>query len=399
VAALSLAGCGGAGGGTGDGAGGAGAGGTASDRTPVHIGASVSATGSNGNIGKYQEEAYKLWASQVTQRGGLLGRPVKLTIYDDASDPTTGTRLYEKLISEDKVDLVLGPYASSVTLAASTVTEKYKFPMLSAGASASDIWKRSYRYIFGVYSIAESYFQGVIDLAVRNNLRSIAIVNEDTVFPNATAAGTAQYARQKGLQVVLQEKYPAKATDVSSLLTKVKAAAPDVLVGGSYEPDSMLITRQLKDLDVNVKLLAFSVGAANPAFGESLGPLADYVFGPSMWEPDLKTPGNAEFLDAYKKMWNREPDYHSATGYAGGQILEAAAKKANSLDREKVRDALASIEVQTILPGRYKVDGAGMQTAHTPVTIQWQGTAKAIVSPDAMATGSPKLPMPEWKSR
>ena len=376
-----------------------GAGGTASDKTPVNIGASVSATGSNGNIGKYQKEAYELWAEQINQRGGLMGRPVQMTILDDASDPTTGTKLYEKLITEDKVDLVLGPYASSVTLAASTVTEKYKYPMLAAGASASDIWKRNYKYVFGVYSIAESYFYGILELALKNNLTKLAIVNEDTVFPNATAAGTAAYARQKGMQVVYQEKYPAKATDVSSMLTKVKAAAPQVLVGGSYEPDGMLITRQMKDLDVNVKMLAFSVGAANPEFYAGVGPLADYVFGPSMWEPDLKTPGNKEFLDAYKKKWGRDPDYHSATGFAGGQILEAAAKKAGSLDREKLREAFSTLETTTILPGKYKVDETGTQTGHIPVAIQWQGKEKVIVSPEGMATGKAKLPMPEWKGR
>ena len=391
LAALALAGCGPAGG--------AGAPGTGGEKRPVVIGASVSTTGSNGRIGLYQSEAYQLWEEQVNQRGGLLGRPVKVLIYDDASDPTTGAKLYEKLITEDKVDLVLGPYASSVTMASSTVTEKYKFPMLAAGASASDIWKRNYKYIFGVYSIAETYFHGVIELAVKQGYKTIAVVNEDTVFPNATAAGTADYAKSKGMTVVLQEKYPARITDVSSLLTKVKSASPDVLVGGSYEPDSILITRQAKDLDLAPKLMAFSVGAATPEYGQALGPDAEYIFGPSMWEPDLKTTGNREFVESYKKKWNREPDYHAATGFAGGQILEAAAKKANSLDREKLREALATLDTSTVLPGRYKVDEAGMQTAHTPVTIQWQGKEKVIVFPDNLATGKVKLPVPPWKSR
>jgi branched-chain amino acid transport system substrate-binding protein len=172
-------------------------------------------------------------------------------------------------------------------------------------------------------------------------------------------------------------------------------------VGGSYEPDSMLITRQAKELDLAPKMLAFSVGAATPLFGQGLGPDADYVFGPSMWEPSLTTPGNKEFLDTYQKKWGREPDYHAATGFAGGQILEAAAKKAGTLDREKLRDALASLETTTILPGRYKVDENGMQTGHIPVLIQWQGKEKPVIWPDQFkASGaSAKLPMPAWKSR
>jgi branched-chain amino acid transport system substrate-binding protein len=396
--ALGLTGCGQDGGGPGARAG---TGDAGAAKTPVTIGASVSTTGSNGNIGKYQFEAYQLWEEQVNARGGLLGRPVKMTILDDASDPTTGQKLYEKLISEDKVDLVLGPYASSVTMASSTTTEKYKYPLLAAGASASDIWKRSYRYVFGVYSIAETYFNGVIELATKQGYKTMAILHEDTVFPTATANGTAAQAQAKGMQVVFKESYPIRVTDVSSLLTKIKGLNPDVVVGGSYEPDSMLITRQAKELDLAPKLMAFSVGAATPLFGQGLGPDADYVFGPSMWEPSLSTPGNKEFLDTYQKKWGREPDYHAATGFAGGQILEAAAKKAGTLDREKLREALLSLETTTILPGRYKVDENGMQTGHIPVLIQWQGKEKPIVWPDQFKAGgaSAKLPMPAWKSR
>jgi branched-chain amino acid transport system substrate-binding protein len=201
------------------------------------------------------------------------------------------------------------------------------------------------------------------------------------------------------MRIVFQGLYPAKATDLSSLITKVKAAKPEVLVGGSYQTDAVLITRQAKELDLNVKMLSFSVGAAMPEFGEGLGKDADFVFGPSMWEPSLNTKGNIEFLNMYKKKWNREPDYHAATGFAGGQILEAAVGKAKSLDREKIREALSTIEVDTVLPGKYKVDDTGAQTAHVPVVIQWQGTEKPVIGPDAMATGKPKLPMPEWKSR
>ncbi len=390
--ANALAACGGA-------AGESGAGGTASNKSPVTIGATISTTGASAAGGKLQKEGYELWVEQTNQRGGLMGRQVQLSMLDDQSDPTTAAKLYEKLISEDKVELILGPYSNSLTQAASTATEKLKYPMIAAGASASDIWKRNYKYVFGVFSVAESFLFGVLDLAVGNNLSRLAIVNEDTVFPNATAAGTVAYARQKGMQLAYQEKYPQKATDVTSMLNKVKAAAPQVLVGGSYEPDAILITKQMKELDLNVKLLAFSVGAATPEYVTGAGALADYVCGPSMWEPELKTPGNKEFVDVYKKKWSHDPDYRAATGFAGGQILEAAAKKAGSLDREKVRDALSTLEATTILPGKYKVDETGVQTGHVPAVIQWQGKDKVIVAPDAMATGKPKLPMPEWKGR
>ncbi|MFN8534077.1 MAG: ABC transporter substrate-binding protein [Dehalococcoidia bacterium] len=366
---------------------------------PIKIGAAVSTTGSNGKVGEYQYRAFLLWEEQINQRGGLLGRPVKMTILDDQSDPSTGARLYEKLITEDKVDLVLGPYASNVTLAVSQVTEKYRYPMIAAGASASDIWKREFRYIFGVYSVAETYFNGMIDLGAKQGYKSVAILYEDTVFPKATASGTADEAKRKGLNVVFMEAYPAKVTDVSALLTKIKPLNPDMILGGSYLPDSVLITRQAKELDLTPKAWGFSVGTATPDYGQNLGRDANFIFGPSMWEPQLKTKDNQAFFDAYMKKWSAEPDYHSATGYAACQVMEAAVKRVGALDREKLRDALSAIEMDTVLPGKYKVDATGVCTGHIPVTVQWQNGAKQIVAPDTLATGRPIMPDPGWRAR
>jgi branched-chain amino acid transport system substrate-binding protein len=272
--------------------------------------------------------------------------------------------------------------------------------MLAAGASASDLWLRGDRkYLFGVFSIAESYFSGVVEIAQKEGYRTIAVVSEDTLFPKSTANGTVKLAQDKGLQVVVQEQYPQKVADVSSLIQKIKAANADVLVGGSYLPDALLLTRQSKDLDYNPKLLAFSVGAAMPDFGESLGKDADYVFGPSMWEPELNTPGNQEFVRAYTEAFNREPDYHSAAGYSACQVLEAAVTAVGALDNQRIRDWLSSAEMETVLPGKYKVDANGMMVGHDAITVQWQGADKVIVWPAKYAQGSYKLPTPAWSRR
>ncbi|GIW10653.1 MAG: branched-chain amino acid ABC transporter substrate-binding protein [Dehalococcoidia bacterium] len=367
---------------------------------PIRIGAAVSTTGSNGKVGEYQYRAFLLWEDQVNQRGGLLGRPVKLTILDDQSDPATGARLYEKLITEDKVDLVLGPYASNVTLAVSQVTEKYRYPMIAAGASASEIWQRGFRYIFGIYSVAETYFNGLIELAAKQGYKTVAIIFEDTVFPRATAQGAAEEVKKRGMQVVFMESYPARVSDVSALLSKIKPLNPDVILGGSYLPDSVLITRQAKELDINPKIWGFSVGTATPDYGQNLGRDANYIFGPSMWEPQLKTKDNQAFFEAYMKKWNAEPDYHSATGYAACQVTEEAVKRVGSLDREKLRDMLAQLDMETVLPGKYKVDpNTGVSVGHIAVTIQWQQGQKQIVYPEQYATARPILPDPGWRAR
>ncbi|MBA2278709.1 MAG: amino acid ABC transporter substrate-binding protein [Chloroflexia bacterium] len=367
---------------------------------PITIGASISTTGSNGRTGQYQQEAYLLWEEQKNAAGGVLGRPVRMVIYDDQSDPATGARLYERLITEDQVNLILGPYASSVTQAVAQVTERYGQPLLVAGASAGEIWERGYRSVFGVYSIAQDYFRDIVlNIATAQGYKTAAVMYEDTIFPTSTAQGAIAHCGEAGIEVVVEEQYPAEATDVSSALTRVRDAAPDMLIGGSYLPDSVLITRQAKELGVNPKLFAFSVGAAQPDFLETLGPDANFVLGPSMWEPEIETEGNADFLAAYRAKWSRDPDYHAATGYAGCQILEAAVTSAGEINLEAITEQLFSLTMPTVLPGQYQVDETGKQTGHIPLTVQWQEGAKALVAPEDLKTGDLVLPTPPWDQR
>lgn len=367
---------------------------------PIRIGAAVSTTGSNGRTGLYQQEAYLLWEAQKNASGGLLGRPVEFVIYDDQSDPTTGSRLYERLITEDEVDLVLGPYSSGVTLAAAQITERYGYPMLVAGASAGEIWDSGFQYVFGVYSIAQDYFKDIVtNIAPAQGYTTAAVIYEDAVFPMSTGQGAVAHCEDAGIEVVLEETYPQKATDVSSVLTQIRDLNPDMLIGGSYLPDAVLITRQSKELGVNPKLFAFSVGAAQPDYVETLGADANYVLGPSMWEPEIETQGNADFLAAYQEMWDRDPDYHAATGYAGCQILETAVTNVGEIDLEALREELLGLTMETILPGEYKVDETGKQVGHIPLTVQWQDGEKALVAPEDLKTGDIMLPTPAWDER
>lgn len=367
---------------------------------PIRIGASVSTSGTNGRTGLYQQEAFKLWEAQKNANGGLLGRPVEFVIYDDQSDPTTGARLYEKLITEDEVDLVLGPYASGVTQAVAQVTEQYGYPLLVAGASANSIWESGHQRVFGVYSVAGDYFKDIVtNIAPAQGFTTAAVIYEDAVFPMSTGEGAVSWAEEAGIEVVLEESYPQKATDVTGVLTKIRDLNPDMLIGGSYLPDSVLIQRQAKDLKLECKLYTYSVGAAQPDFVETLGEDANWVLGPSMWEPEIETPGNKDFFDAYVEMFDRDPDYHAATGYAGCQILEAAVTNVGELDLDAIADELFSLEMENILPGGYKVDETGKQVGHIPLTVQWQDGEKVIVAPDNLTTGDIDLPTPSWDER
>ncbi len=365
---------------------------------PIRIGASLSLTGTYAKLGKNQHEGYQLCEKDLNAKGGLLGRRVQLVVYDDQSMPATAVRLYEKLITEDKVDAIMGPYSSPVTEAAVNVTEKYKKVMVAPLAATTSIFKKGRKYIFMVISPAEAYLEGLVDMAAKRGLKTVAVVNEDTLFSKAAAAGAVEIAKKKGLQVVFAEAYPKGNTDFSALLTKVKAANPDVLAAATYFDDAVALTRQMKELNVNPKMFGVTVGGDLPEFYDTLKQNAEYIYGATQWEHTLPYPGNPEYFEAYKKDFGHEPSYHSTAGYAGCLIYAEAVKRANSLDADKVREQLLKLEMRTPF-GDYKVEADGFQVAHKMVTFQWQREKKVTVWPDELAQGKPLFPTPPWTSR
>jgi branched-chain amino acid transport system substrate-binding protein len=219
------------------------------------------------------------------------------------------------------------------------------------------------------------------------------------LFPISEINGAKAYLTKIEANIVLDEKYPPTATDLSSTLTHVRDANPDVLLGGTYTPDSELIIRQSKELGVNPKLYGLTVGPGDPNFVANLGADANWVTSPSLWEEVITTPGNADFVKAYNTRYNRPIDYHAATGYSGGMVLEAAVKQAGTLDRDKIRDALATIRLPTLLPGEYRVDEAGAQIGHIMMTIQIQHGKRVVIAPKDAATGTVMAPTPPWSAR
>jgi branched-chain amino acid transport system substrate-binding protein len=368
-------------------------------QTPIKIGASMSVTGTYAKPGTYQKQGYDVCIDELNAKGGILGRKVELVIYDDQSTPATAVRLYEKLITEDKVDAVMGPYSSAVSEAVANVTEKYKKVMVAPLAATTSIFKKGRKYIFMVITPAENYLDGLIDMAAKRGLKTVAIIHEDTLFPKASAAGTVEAAKKKGMQVVLQEAYPKGNTDFSALLVKIKAANPDVIAAGTYFDDAVAITRQMKELNVNPKMFGLTVGGDLPEFYDLLKQNAEYVYGSTQWDESLPYPGQKEFLAAYKaKFKGQEPSYHTAAGYAGCLIYADAVKKAGSLDADKVRDQLLKMEIKTAF-GDYKVEPDGFQIAHKMVMLQWQDGKRIVVWPDDLANGKIRYPTPEWGKR
>ena len=386
--------------------------GAAQAQAPIKIGASVSTTGSFAALGQNQFRGYQLCIKRANDKGGVLGRKIELLTEDDKSDPATAVQIYERLITEKHVDAILGPYGSASADAVADISEKHRMPMIAPLAATTAIFKKGRKYVFMVQSPAETWLEGLIDLAVKRGLKTVAVIYEDTVFPRAAAAGAAEFAKRKGLTVVLNEAYPKGTADFAALLTKVRAVNPDVLAAGTYFEDAVAITRQMKTLDVNPRMFAVTVGGDLPKFHETLGKSAEYVYGATQWDPGLITlragglipvarqyPGAKEFVEDHQKMFpGADLSYHSAAGFSGCEILLESIRRAGSLDGERVRAALLKLEMNTVF-GPFRVDAGGFQVGHKALMIQWQDGKKAIVAPEELAADKPRFPTPEWSKR
>ena len=378
---------------------------------PLRIGMSLSQTGLYAAPGQ-NLRARQLCVKHANEKGGVLGRRIELIVEDDRSKATTAVAIYEKLITRDKVDAILGPYNSAIVEAVADVTEKHKMPMVSPSGTVTSIYKKGRKFVFMVSSATEVYLEGFIDMAAKRGLKTVALIHEDRIFPRAVAQGGLELAKKRGLSVVLVEAYPQGTTDFSAVLTKVRGANPDVLAAGTDFEDAVAITRQLRELHVNPKMFAATVGVDLPQFHQLLGRGAEFVYGPSQWEAELvalragglipiarQYPGAREFVEAHRKEYpGAELSYHSAAGYGGCQVLVEAIRRAGSLDSEKVRAAILKMDLNTVF-GAFKVDPDGFQIAHKMVIFQWQDGKKVIVWPEELAPVKARFPTPPWSQR
>jgi branched-chain amino acid transport system substrate-binding protein len=362
----------------------------------IRIGASIAITGGDAIQGGYVREGYLLCQKHVNEKGGVLGRPIEFLIRDDGSDPKTAVSLYEQLITEDKVDAVMGPYGSPITDAVADVTEKHRKLMIAPAAATTAIWEKGRRYLVMVLSPLEASTEGTIDLAARHGLKTIGLIG--SLARPAIIKGALELARKQGLEVVVHETFPAGTTDFSAMLNQVKAAKPDVLVVGAPVAEAIAFTRQVRELDVDVKMYGATPGGAFPDYYKTLGNTAEFVYSGSQWEPGLPYPGNQEFVAAYQQEFTRAPASNAAASYAGCQLFVDAVKRADSLDSDKLWEALLKLKSQTVI-GDFAVDERGFQVAHKAITIQWQDGKSAVVWPDAAATSKPRFPTPPWSQR
>ncbi|RAJ94869.1 amino acid ABC transporter substrate-binding protein [Aliidiomarina maris] len=350
---------------------------------PLKIGATMSNSGAYATQGQAAGQGYQLCVQHLNQQGGILGREVVLTLHDDGSDSAQARTLYRQLIEDEHVDLILGPYGSTLTEAIADITEQHRMVQITPLAATSSIWQQGRQYLFMVLPPAEMFLAGLIDLAAERELSRVAIIHEDALFPAAAAHGAQNLAVERGLDVRLFQHYPSGEGDFDAMAQALAAQDIEVLAMAASNLTNFIdMQRALKAH--NVELAMFGTSGAVQQFSDELGADAEGVFGLSAWEPAAPNPGAAEFTAAYTEAYGRAPAFHSAGAYASCQLLAAAVEEVGSTDQDALREALLATDTTTVF-GRFAVDERGYQTAHEGLFIQWQDAQKVIVWPASVA--------------
>lgn len=374
----------------------------------IVLGASVQLTGPVANTGRYYRDAYQFAVDKINADGGVKidGKSHKLALklYDNQSDVNLSVRQYVQLVSQDKVNLLLGPFASNFALADSAVSEKYKIPMVQGGGASDQIFARHFKYIFGTLAPASDYFGSTINMlkALKTPPKTVALLYADDAFDVSVAEGTRPLLKKAGFDTVMDERYSSNTSDFNSLLSQIKAKNVDAVLVAGHETEVLNFVRQSKSLAVAPKMYSFTVGVPSEDFRKALGKDADYAYGMTAWLPSAKLKdrwfGDAEqFATAYKAKFGYDPDYHAASGVADVEAVVQAMEDANSTDPQKVRDALAKIKFESLYgPIAFGANGQ-IQLPQIVIQVQDQQVVK-IYDANGFVT-QPKYPMPAWNAR
>lgn len=387
------------------------------------IGFTSSITGKYETSSGRQVRGFNLWMEQVNEAGGVElsdGTIVKFeaVTYDDESASERVQELYTILATEDEADLLISPYSSGLTAAASVIAEQYGKVMITTGAADDNNYKQGFTQVFQIYTPASRYLAGAVDLlaATDPDVSKVAFVYENSNFSTSVVEAAKSYAETLGYEVVLFEGYAPDNTDFAAFINKIVDSGAEAVLGGGHFQDGSTFARQLSEKDVDISFFALLVAPPEPDFA-NLGDAAMGVIGPSQWEPlaefteesadaagfDWFGPTGAEFVEAYEGAYEGEaPSYHSAGGYAAGVILQNAIIAADSVDPEAIKDALDATQVLTfygLVEFDTTEDAHGLQVGHSMIYIQWQEDAdgnlvKQVVWPPEGATADPLYPLP-----
>ena len=377
---------------------------TTSSGAPLVIGASVSLTGDFADSGKAVQRGYQLWADQVNAKGGILGRKVTMKIVDDASSPTQVVSNYQNLINRDKVNLVFGPFSSLLTVPASQVAKRYGYAFLEPAGGGPKVFAQNLNNLFfiqpaPVVKSGDVFADWVLSLPADQRPKTAAYTELDDPFAQPIAENIRARFEAAGIKTVYKQVYPAETQDFSAIISKVVAAAPDVLVSGTQSDDAYAQVKSLIQLKFSPKFMFMSNGANSPAeFPDKVGASNTAgIMSAGDWFPGSTAQGSDAFTAAYIKAYSGSADTidnSSAEAYAAGQVLEAVAAKTGKIDNATIIATLHQGSWPTVLGDlSWGPNGAPSGSFNL---IQWQGGKLVPVFPTAAAKAAPVFPKPNW---
>lgn len=382
----------------------------------VPIGVIYPLSGPVAEIGNTCLKGVTLAIEQKNAEGGIKslgGAKLKMYVSDTQGKPEIGVVETEKLIDEKKVVVILGAYQSGVTLPTTQVAERLKTPYMNGNSVADAITARGFKYTFQTISkagwMAESQLEFIRDLVKEKKtpVKTAAIFYEDTLWGQSQAKSWRELAPKFNIEIVADLPYSAKATDYTAIVSKAKAAKPDVLLMASYITDAMLMQRTFKQLDLNcLAIIGSGGGHTEPAFIDGLGKDADYTLTQASWSEKMKGAGakHKDVFNAFKKRWNEDMNQQAASAYHSTWVVIHALEKAASLDKVKLRDTLAGINLDStkeegiILPGKVVFDQNG-QVDDRLIMVQILKGEFQPVWPFAVASTDAVFPVPAWSER
>ncbi len=379
----------------------------------IVVGVPISLSGqlsTEGQMANWGVQAAVKWINDVKGGVEISGAKVKIELktYDDEGKKENVQSLLERLAVTDKVDVILAPYSSGLTLAGAPIAEKYGKLYLSHGGASDRIFEQNFALAVQVLSTGSRYQFGVLDMikALDPSAKRVAIINEDEEFSISVMVGAREYAKQLGFEVVFDQRYPSKPTDLTPILSALKATNPDIILGGGHFQDGQLLTAQMADLKINAKAVSLLVAPALPDYYAALKQKAEGILGPGQWEigvsysPDAAKalgidwfgPTQDEFLRLFKEVSGKtEPSYHAAEAAGAILVYARGIEVAGSVKSTDVRAALGKMHIMTFF-GEFQIDQSGKQIAHQMVIFQWQDGKKVIVWPKAASNGQVRYP-------
>jgi branched-chain amino acid transport system substrate-binding protein len=373
---------------------------------PIKIGISVSLSGDFSADGKATEQGYQLWAATVNKNGGLLGRQVQLDFLSDASSTTQIVTNYQKFITVNHDDLVLGPYSTLLTKPASLVASRYGYAFIEGSGGGPSVFTRGLHNLFDVSPPIifqlNSFTQYILSLPAAQRPSTAAYATEDDPFTQPMVDQARSLLEQGGVKTASYQVYPAETTDFTPIAQKVIASGAKLVILGSMLPDMIAYVQAFRQQHFNPQAIAATAGPDQGA--QFTGPIggasaAEGIFFPNAWYPQLNTYQNKQMVQDFLAKYGGTADQisaDSAEAYSVGQVLSQAVNKIHSIDNTKLINELHSGDTFQSVQGDVKFNAQGENVDGGSFVFQWQKGSVQLVYPAAQAVASPEFPKPNW---